>query len=214
MSRRRVLISIRFPYRSKAHSPKNLAYLPGVKAEQVAVDWLRNIVRAKLCGWKAENFVDNDWLERLRIALIVKCGQKNGIRHVARVVLRSVFLSRSQYRARLLADHDTAGQYESKRVVDGVLRQQKVPKHIWMVEFSLPHLFPVNERKLGEIVLSARLGDHPETRGVLFVRLPSRYLIPTLTVGAPLDAQSCPEQASQIVSHMPCFSFAGAKRVG
>ena len=177
--------------------------------------WLLGIVLAKLEGWKVENIVNNDWIERLRIALTAR--QKNGVSdsHVARVVLRSVFLSRSQYRAKLLADQDAAGQCESKPVVDGVLRKQKVPTYIWMVEFSLPHLFPVNERKLGEIVLSAQAGDHPETRGVLFVRLPSRYLIPNLVDGtAPLAAQSCLEQASQIISHMPCFRFAGAKRVG
>ena len=205
------------PHRFEIYKRCNLnkVYLPGVKAEQVAVDWLLGIVLAKLEGWKVENIVNNDWIERLRIALTAR--QKNGVSdsHVARVVLRSVFLSRSQYRAKLLADQDAAGQCESRLVVDGVLCKQKVPTYIWMVEFSLPHLFPVNERKLGEIVLSAQADDHPETRGVLFVRLPSRYLIPNLVDGtAPLAAQSCLEQASQIISHMPCFRFAGAKRVG
>ena len=92
---------------------------------------------------------------------------------------------------------------------------KRLPKHLWMVEISFPHLFPVNERKIGEVILSAEEGASRMTRGVILIRLPSRYLLPVMEPGASVELENapCDEMASAIQSHTPCFVFDDVRRI-
>ncbi len=47
---------------------------------------------------------------------------------------------------------------------------------LWMIEISVPELFPTNLRELGEIVLNAGLEVKPDDRLFLLARLPVCYL--------------------------------------
>lgn len=185
-------------------------YRAGVVAERTAVAWLQDDVLRHLQEWKGY-YEDNPWLDCLREALA--SGVSDPETSIARVVLRSVFISRDQYRRQLMQDRDRNGNIESREVVAGIVG--KLPEELWMVEFSLPHLFPVNERKLGEILLDANPHRKKRTRGVVLIRLPTRYLLPEskCKVRNRLSAVDCYEQPSQIDSHMPCFVFSGARRV-
>ena len=195
------------PRKAGSHS---CLYRAGVVAERTAVAWLQDDVLRHLQEWKG-HYEDNHWLDCLREALASGVGdQETGI---ARVVLRSVFISRDQYRRRLMQDKDRNGHLEAREVVSGIVG--KLPEELWMVEFSLPHLFPVNERKLGEILLDPNPRRMKETRGVVLIRLPTRYLLPDSKCKGRtrLREVDCYEQPSQIDSHTPCFVFSGARRV-
>ena len=63
-----------------------------------------------------------------------------------------------------------------------------MPRMLWIVEVSLPQLFPANERKLGEVVIDATVEDLPNALGadginavllsaVNWIRLPGAYYI-------------------------------------
>ena len=58
--------------------------------------------------------------------------------------------------------------------------EANLPDHLWMVEVSIPELFPANYRKLGELILDARMSVDPDRpHGLLWMiaRLPSLYLV-------------------------------------
>lgn len=104
------------------------------------------------------------------------------------VVLRSVSLSCESYIAHLHQMRAWDGTEESRVAVDG-FSQMKLPSVMWMVEVSLPQLFPANEAKIGEIVLDATVllkqTDFAEGKvsrkflqSIQFIRLPSAYYFP------------------------------------
>ena len=79
-----------------------------------------------------------------------------------------------------------------------------LPELLWVVEISIPHLFPANEHKLGEIVLNATLArdESKEMDYGLFLlaRLPEHsYLINSTNQYGP----SFIEVPSKLVSHTP-----------
>lgn len=188
----------------------NRKYTVGVDAEEIVVDWLRKNVVRFLKSWKGL-YADNDWLDRLNLALTPAEGQECA--DIARVVLRSLLISRDEYHRWLLQNRDNEGNAENPRVMDDIIR--RLPEHFWMVEISFPHLFPVNERKIGEVLLSSEPGEYSITRGVMLIRLPTRYLIPVMNMGEnnQLESMPCDEQPSAIRSHMPCFVFDDVRRV-
>ena len=72
---------------------------------------------------------------------------------VQQIVLRAVSASRDQYVAHLKEIEDWDGHRENP-ALPGLLAHL-LPPTLWVVEISIPHLFPANERKLGEVVLDA-----------------------------------------------------------
>jgi hypothetical protein len=81
-----------------------------------------------------------------------------------------------------------------------------MPEYLWMIEISIPQLFPANERKLGEIILNASVKfdfDKP-TDFKLFVlaRLPGSYF---LFESGDYDKPNFAQVPSRIKSHMPLF---------
>ena len=191
--------------------PDRRKYAVGVDAEEIAVDWLRKNVVSFLEYMKTEKYADNDWLDRLKAALTPGEGQESA--DIAKVVLRSLLISREEYLRHLRQDRDSEGHVEDPRAIENIVK--RLPEHLWMVEISFPHLFPVNERKIGEVILSAKEGASRMTRGVILIRLPSRYLLPVVEPGASVELENapCEEMASAIQSHTPCFVFDDVRRV-
>ena len=95
------------------------------------------------------------------------------------VVLRALCVSREQYLSHLKTIKDWNGQGESSGLLAAI--GKLLPKMLWVVEVSIPQLFPANERKLGEIVLDAFRPS--KSSGAidfgLFVlaRLPGQYVV-------------------------------------
>jgi len=162
-------------------SPKNVQYVVeikrfgtaygGVVAEAQALQFLHSfhvkINRKDIWQNRLAQYLDS---------------QKQGI------VLRAICVNREQYLTHLANAEDWDKNKEDADFIKGI--EKLLPGMLWVVEVSLPHLFPANERKLGEIVLNATRepDDQCEVDFSLFVlaRLPSQFiLIGSLTDGKP-----------------------------
>jgi hypothetical protein len=134
----------------------------GAQAEAFAIQTISNIL----------NQIDtssNAWLERL--AFYARPD-------VQRIVLRTVAVDRETYVAHLSSEKDWLGNIEDTRILE--ILEKGLPPKLWVVEVSIPHLFPANERKLGEIVLDARLKINPNRDNLyyfLIARLPGYYVV-------------------------------------
>jgi len=74
---------------------------------------------------------------------------------VQRVVLRALSINRDTYIQHLSTESDWEGNRERPELVK--VLSSWLPKHLWVIEVSIPQLFPANERKLGEIILDGAL---------------------------------------------------------
>jgi len=149
-------------------------YRPGVKysgaiAEAIAFQVLKHLQNSLQ--------VDDEWAPRLIDAL-----------DEGNVVLRSVSMPRETYIAHLRDMKSWDATVESRLTVDG-FAQMKLPDVLWVIEVSLPQLFPANEAKIGDVVLNATivlkqtdLAEGKVSRKFLqsiqFIRLPSAYYFP------------------------------------
>jgi hypothetical protein len=93
------------------------------------------------------------------------------------VVLRPVAMLRENYIEHLREAEDWQGRKESNEVCEGLANS--LPEHLWLVELSVPELFPANLRKIGEILLNAgdELNPGDEARAFILARLPGSYII-------------------------------------
>lgn len=137
----------------------------GLKAELAAISILPELVK----------FLDkeNVWQRRLEGAFKSP---------VAQVILRSVCITPKQYFAHLSQLEDWLGNSEDNRLVEGWASTPSWPAKMWVVEVSLPQLFPANERKIGEIVLDATTDFDmsrkiPALSTLMFARLPGSYFL-------------------------------------
>lgn len=164
--------------------PENVLY-SGVVAEAIAVDYLYSIVP------EIER-VNLPWLDRLLAAIGTQ-----------QVVLRAVNLEREQYFKHWRALRDWEGNTEKNGLCEVVNRF--LPKQLWMIEISVPELFPANLRKVGEIVLSAMSQPTSKRNFAQFVhaRIPGRLLF--LKAVAPDGRPSFVAVESQLQSHTPLY---------
>ena len=138
------------------------------------------------------SFPQNAWLERLVY---------NAQRDVQSIILRAVAIERDTYIRHLSTEKDWDQNSEDKSAID-ILRDS-LPNALWVVEVSIPQLFPANERKLGDIVLNGQvaLSDGQGNRSpFLFVRLPGCYF----SVLSGPDFVTAP---SKLISHVPVIKL-------
>ncbi len=109
----------------------------GVLAEAVAVNYLYSLVDDL-------GDEDNIWIRRLMVY---------SDKDHQQAVLRAIALSRAEYVDHLRSMIDWAKKRENRRLCN--IFEQTLPEYLWVVEVSLPELFPANLRKLGEIALDA-----------------------------------------------------------
>ena len=110
--------------------------------------------------------VQNKWSERLAYYAHPD---------IQKVILRAVSVTRKQYLYHLNSIKDWQGNREYKILIENL--ETLLPDTLWIVEISLPQLFPVNERKIGEIILNAERGLIKDIDFGLFLlgRLPEEY---------------------------------------
>jgi hypothetical protein len=144
----------------------------GVSAEAVSI----SILAAVLYSHKDDG---NKWVRRLKEWVTTR-----------NVILRSQAMKREEYINHLRNITDWDGHSEDKAICN--LLNREIAEFVWVVEISTPHLFPANERKLGEIVLDATIeidaaaGKTYEST-FIFARLPGCYLF-----GGDIDAKGLP----------------------
>lgn len=137
----------------------------GVTAEVLGLQFLYS-----LCPYMTDE--TNKWAMRLRAYSHPSC---------QRVVLRAISVSSERYIEHLKTIQDWDGNREERELIE--LMTPLLPKILWIVEVSLPHLFPANEHKLGEIVLDAtQLPDEEKDVDFnlfVFARVPKQYIVNT-----------------------------------
>ena len=149
------------------------AVFSGIEAESAACKVLRALLRQVDCD-------DSRWMMRSVVAAA------NGD-----IILRSVCTTADTYLKHLGEKEDWHHNKENPGVIAGFAKL-KMPRMLWIVEVSLPQLFPANERKLGEVVIDATVEDLPNALGadginavllsaVNWIRLPGAYYIPDET---------------------------------
>lgn len=112
----------------------------------------------------------NPWMKRLATA---------SHPDVRRVVLRAVCVSKDTYLKHVREETDWDGKQESPEITE--ILEDFLPEMLWVVEVSLPHLFPANEHKLGEILLNPFIIFDPNIPVnydlFLLARLPGRLFV-------------------------------------
>jgi hypothetical protein len=139
-----------------------LAILPpgikydGVRAETIGLDYLYSLKKDKnlassTSAWVKRFYVSSDEQE---------------------VILRAISISKKDYINHLLDMKDWHGRRFPRSIRN---LNELLNEHLWMVEISLPELFPINKRKLGEIILDATTKPSHERdyQTFLFARFPS-----------------------------------------
>ena len=137
----------------------------GLKAELAAISILPELVK----------FLDKETVWQRRLESAFKSP-------VAQVILRSICITPKQYFSHLSQLKDWLGNSEDNRLVAGWESAPSWPAKMWVVEVSLPQLFPANERKIGEIVLDATTDFDmsrkiPALSTLMFARLPGSYFL-------------------------------------
>ena len=130
----------------------------GAYAEAIAVEYLYSILRQHLGPMLP-------WLDRLVASVTTQ-----------EVVLRAVCLPRHEYVHHLRNSVDWEGHHENPDICEDL--SHTLPEIVWMVEVSMPELFPANQHKVGEIVLDATTKPSPQVDFSHFVhaRLPGRFI--------------------------------------
>ncbi len=162
----------------------------GVDAEAIALDCVLSVSKEGLL----ENR-QNAWTFRLLDAL-----QRGN------VVLRSVAITRDEYAEHLAKVQDWEGNYEDE--VYPKIMGQILPQMIWLVEISIPELFPGNKRKIGEVVLDATISEEnlPSDKFLSsglcrLIRLPEWYLFSKMEG----DEGGFDETPSLLTTHVDLF---------
>jgi len=220
--------------------PANWRYQQCVDVECVANVWLADHVGEWLRRWpQGKLSAFNPWLERLLHALphggentSVLGGETVSQQQYTQVVFRSLLVSKRQYIQHLRKSRDwQTGQKEVGETIDAVAGELsrmdfiQSPSYFWMVEISLPHLFPVNERKIGELLFPAlEFGEeekreirHPqwELKSPIVIRIPSYYLFPLFPESDVQNPLVEFDNISSLLStHVKCYVYKGSHREG
>ena len=166
----------------------------GVEAEAIAVNILYSVRKNMIP-------IDLPWHRRALDAIDNQ-----------RVVLRPLSVSKDEYVAHLRAAEDWQFAKESPEVCDGLA--SSLPDHLWMIELSIPELFPANLRKIGEILLNASSEPIPDNEigNFILARIPADYILQAGT-----DDDGTPKFTlgpSTIKSHTSLFSKAEQPALG
>jgi hypothetical protein len=165
---------------------RNGAAYSGVHAEVITLIFLYSL-------WPHLAKSANSWMNRLAAAAHPD---------VRRVVLRAVCVAKVAYLQHAREEADWNGNREDPRLV--AILDQFLPDVLWVVDVSLPHLFPANEHKLGEILLNPSIPFDPKApidyRLFLLARLPGRLFVLESASSGPPKFMEVP---STCESHRP-----------
>ena len=162
----------------------------GTMAEAVAIDYLYSLYplfeRPELKGQP------RPWLHHLWNYV----GEQQ-------VVLRSVCVTAEEYNHHWAEIKDWEGNEENRELCTHF--RKILPDRLWMVEVSVPELFPANNRKVGEIVLDATEPPSSERdlRPFVRARMPGALFLLDNAVREGKRSLNC--VPSQLLSHTPLY---------
>lgn len=148
---------VRFVYEMR---PKGWRY-SGVDAETTAAFIVCSILVGK-------TLLENRWITRMR-----KYQSNKG-----RVILRHVPITTARYLKKLKSCRDWDGKREPDDLIGALKSYLPKNRNLWMVEISVPEVFPTNKHKLGEILLDASSPlDLENDCNFIFGRLPGNFVL-------------------------------------
>ena len=156
--------------------PEQVQYVVELRQNNVKYGGLIAEAQALLFLYSVTPYLDNKNIWTKRLAWY--SNQK-----VQRVILRAVCVCRENYINHLSTITDWQNNCETSALPKALV--QFLPEKLWVVEVSLPQLFPANERKVGEIVLNAEI-NRDKTKDpaseidyglFLLARLPGEYVL-------------------------------------
>ena len=164
----------------------------GAQAEALALQFLYSVLNQLNRIGPPENV----WLKRFAYHAQLD---------VQPIILRAIAVERDTYIQHLSNETDWDQNLEDRDAIDEL--RVSLPNALWIVEASIPQLFPANERKLGDIVLNGEI-DLSDGQGgrssFLFVRLPGFYFL-TLTAGG--SRPNFLTVPSKLTSHLPVITL-------
>ena len=164
---------------------KGDAQYGGIIAEAQALQFMYSL-HPKLTG-------KNRWTQRLK---------HYSHPSVQEVVLRAICVERDDYLKHLSEMQCWEGESEASHLAPAL--SGLLPELLWVVEISIPHLFPANERKLGEIVLNASqvrdCSKSVDYNLFMLARFPAQYFLLEQTKKSGPEFLTFP---SRLISHTP-----------
>ncbi len=134
----------------------------GVQAEALSLTFLYSLHPY------LDSYENNSWIKRLA---------RDSSPSIQRVVLRAIAVTRDEYINHLSETQDWNGNAENPEIPK--LLTKLLPEKVWVIEISVPQLFPANERKLGEVVLNPFISFDAKQpinySHFLFSRVPELY---------------------------------------
>ena len=117
------------------------------------------------------------------------------------IICRTIHTRRNKYIKHLKTISDWDGKKASESLIKSC--EETLPETFWMVEFSLPELYPANRHKLGEILLRDDKEISPKQDYSLFLYA----RIPRIVISLNLDTLEFNRLHSDIAGHVELFSF-------
>jgi len=130
------------------------------------------------------------------------------IEHISQqdIVLRAIAITRTQYVKALSRARDWEGKAEEETLIAAF--KGFLPRHLWMVEISIPDLFAANHHKIGEILLDSQVPAEPPpgAHHLVMLRLSESYLLPGPGFPGKPEFYRLP---SGLAGHSSVFRFSG-----
>jgi len=89
-------------------------------------------------------------------------------------VLRTILIEKENYLNHVSKMIDHEGSIMEQ---EDITNLNALPRHFWMIEYSLPSLYTGNRSKLGEVLLSISAPNMNYNENILAVRIPSIFLL-------------------------------------
>jgi len=167
---------------------KDAVQYSGAHAEAVAIPFLYSLYPTLASFAPKEK-----WLRRMATWAHPK---------MQKAILRAVAIARDEYLRDLASVRDWDGHGERADVVE--VLQKLLPEILWVVEVSIPQLFPANERKVGDVILNPLItfdeNNPVDFKLLLLVRVPGHYFFVESVAG---DTPTFVHIPSQFTSHIP-----------
>lgn len=139
--------------------PKSVKMRP-IDAEVIAADYLLTMLPQIPA-------IQNPWYERLK-----------KYANMDMLVLRPIIITPDDYTRHLYDVRDWNGKNIRRDIIED-LKMYLQDEFYWLIELSIPELFPANRRKVGEILIRAKTssGQGRNMKNFVIARLPSHFAL-------------------------------------
>jgi hypothetical protein len=186
--------------------------IPRLYLEPSNVDYVVELLKPKFVirGGQAEGlslYLLHSVIEQINTTRNIWLNRLAKYHEHSQIVLRAVAVEKTVYIDHIRNLKDWDGNSESKDAIE--LFNKNLPEAFWVVEVSIPQLFPANESKLGDIVINGQieLDLNDIYRHLLYVRLPGAYYMLSKTSTGDTSDIYFKDFPSNLTSHVPVLKL-------